>query len=410
MNTTYQDELEILAGKVEGDNDYDWSELVDKLDLNCHPDSLRKSFNVGRYSGYRVYKYFQEKFENEICANEEIERLQNLKREIEIERKKRQAINREYNATNRIVARNELFKELILEEIQHLKPIKVKTFAHKSVTTTKTAIVCVADAHYGEQFELRGLFNEVINKYDTEVFKIRMWNLLSQLEAEKNKIDFGKLLVWDIGDCISGILRMGSLQKLQTGVIQSAIEYAEFMSVWLCEAHNRLGIPIEYSLRGGNHDMLRLLTEKKVFEDENIAKVIYEYIKLRISNAKLQSTNVENKLQVTVAPYSDVVYHNLYGMNVLSYHGDSKNLKEDIEFFENYYNIDIDIIITGHLHRGSQETIGIGYNGDREIMRVPSIMGINDYAKKIRKLARAGCKFMVFSEDGKDYEKTFYLN
>jgi hypothetical protein len=409
MNRTYQDELDILVGKVEGDNNYEWAELVDRLDLNCHPDSLRKSFNVGRYSGYRVYKYFQDRFENEMCCDEEIERLENLKREIEIERKKKQAVNREYNATNRIVARNELFKELVLEEISHLKPIEVKTFAHKQ-STNRTAIVCVADAHYGEQFELNGLFGEMVNKYDTEIFKTRMWNLLAQLESEKRRANFDKLLVWDIGDCISGILRMGSLQKLQTGVIQSAIEYAEFMSIWLCEAYNRLNVPIEYSLRGGNHDMLRLLTEKKVFEDENIAKVIYEYINLRIKNAKLQCSNIDDKLQIEVAPYSDIIYHNIYGMNVLSYHGDSKSLKEDIEFFENYYNINIDIVITGHLHRNSQETIGIGYNGDREIMRVPSIMGVNDYAKRIRKSSRAGCKFMVFSEDGKDYEKIFYLN
>lgn len=409
MTRTYRDELDILVDKVEGNNDYEWTELVDELELNCHPDSLRKSFNVGRYSGYRVYKYFQDKLENEVYADEEIERLESLKREIEIERKKRQAVNREYNATNRIVARNELFKDLMLEEIQHLKPIKIKIFAHKSATN-RTAVVCVADAHYGERFELNGLFGEVINKYDTETFKTRMWNLLAQLEAEKERCNFDKLLVWDIGDCISGILRMGSLQKLQTGVIQSAIEYAEFMSVWLCEVYNRLGVPVEYSLRGGNHDMLRLLTEKKVFEDENIAKVIYEFIKLRIENAKLLYTNVDNKFPIEIAPYSDVVYHNLYGMNILSYHGDSKNLKEDIEFFENYYQIDIDIIITGHLHRGSQETIGVGFNGDREVIRVPSIVGVNDYAKRIRKLARAGCKFMVFNEDGKDYEKTFYLN
>lgn len=406
---TYQDELDILVAKVEGDNNCDWAELVDELDLNCHPDSLRKSFNVGRYSGYRVYKYFQDKLENEVYADEEIERLESLKREIEIERKKRQVVNREYNATNRIVARNELFKDLMLEEIQHLKPIKIKTFAHKSATN-RTAVVCVADAHYGERFELNGLFGEVINKYDTETFKTRMWSLLAQLEAEKERCNFDKLLVWDIGDCISGILRMGSLQKLQTGVIQSAIEYAEFMSVWLCEVYNRLGVSVEYSLRGGNHDMLRFLTEKKAFEDENIAKVIYEFIKLRIENAKLSYTNVDDKFPIEIAPYSDVVYHNLYGMNILSYHGDSKNLKEDIEFFENYYQIDIDIIITGHLHRGLQETIGVGFNGDREVIRVPSIVGVNDYAKRIRKLARAGCKFMVFSEDGKDYEKTFYLN
>ena len=57
MTRTYRDELDILVDKVEGNNDYEWTELVDELELNCHPDSLRKSFNVGRYSGYRVYKY-----------------------------------------------------------------------------------------------------------------------------------------------------------------------------------------------------------------------------------------------------------------------------------------------------------------------------------------------------------------
>lgn len=403
---SYQEELEMLTSKVEDENGPTWEEIAEEL--NCNSETLRKSFNGGKYSGYKVHKYYQNKLENEFYTAEELERLENLKREIEIERKKRQAVNREYNATNRIVARNELFKDLMLEEIQYLRPIEIKTFSAKK-STNKTAVLCVSDAHYGEQFELYGLFGGIVNKYDTEVFKTRMWHLLAQLEYEKN-VGFDKLLVWDIGDCISGILRVSSLQKLQTGIIQSAIEYAEFMSVWLCEAHNRLQVPIEYSLRGGNHDMLRLLTEKKVFEDENIAKVVYEYINLRIQNAKLRHTDVDNKLQVEVAPYSDIIYHNLYGMNIVSYHGDSKNLKEDIEFFENYYNIDIDIIVTGHLHRNSQETIGIGFHGDREVMRVPSIMGVNDYAKKMRKASKAGCKFMVFSEYGKDYEKIFYLN
>ena len=69
MARTYRDELDILVDKVEGNNDYEWTELVDELELNCHPDSLRKSFNVGRYSGYRVYKYFQEKLEDEYFAD-----------------------------------------------------------------------------------------------------------------------------------------------------------------------------------------------------------------------------------------------------------------------------------------------------------------------------------------------------
>lgn len=408
----YQDELDLLVAKVEGENDKDWQELVDELGINCHPDSLRKSFNVGKYCGYQVYQYFKNQF-NENMSEKELERLENLKYELSVERKKQQTVNREINKIARIEARNELFQEMMLEEVKHLSPVEVKTFKHNK-SDKSTGVLCISDAHYGENFKLCGLFGEVVNQYSPDEFKNRMWNLLAQLEQAS--LNCEKLLIMDIGDCISGILRMGSLQKLETGVIQSALEYAEFMSVWLVEVWNRLHIPIEYSLRGGNHDMLRLLTEKKVFEEENIAKVIHQFIKLRVENIKLAnaiSLNVEpSQVEhiIEVADYSDTIYHNLYGMNILSYHGDSKNLKEDIEFFENFYNIDIDIIITGHLHRNSQETIGIGYNGDREIMRVPSIMGGNVYSKRIRKHSRAGCKFMVFNEDGKDYEKTFFLN
>ena len=410
--TNYQDELDLLVAKVEGENDKDWQELVDELGLSCHPDSLRKAFNVGKFSGYQVYKYFQNQL-SENLTNKEFERLENLKYELSVERKKQQTINREINKVARIEARNELFQELLLDEIKYLKPIEIKTITHAK-STKSTGVLCISDAHYGENFTLYGLHNDIVNQYNPEVFKNRMWDLLAQLEAQQ--LDCEKLLIMDIGDCISGILRMGSLQKLETGVIQSALEYAEFMATWLIEVWNRLRIPIEYSLRGGNHDMLRLLTEKKVFEDENIAKVIHQFIKLRIDNIKLSNSislgiDVDDiKDIITVVDYSDVIYHNIYGMNILSYHGDSKNLKEDIEFFENFYDIDIDIILTGHLHRSSQETIGVGYNGDREIMRVPSIMGGNVYSKKIRKHSRAGCKFMLFNEDGKDYEKTFFLN
>lgn len=408
----YQNELDLLAAKVEGENDKDWDELVDELGLNCHPDSLRKSFNVGKYCGYQVYQYFKNQTTKDL-SEKEIARLENLKYELSVERKKQQTVNREINKIARIEARNELFQELMLEEIKYLKPIEIKTFAHTK-STKSTGVLCISDAHYGENFKLYGLYGEVVNQYNPDEFKTRMWNLLAQLEAQNLTCE--KLLIMDIGDCISGILRMGSLQKLETGVIQSALEYAEFMSVWLVEAWNRLHIPIEYSLRGGNHDMLRLLTEKKVFEDENIAKVIHQFIKLRVENIKLSNTITsglefdEVKDIITVADYSDIIYHNIYGMNILSYHGDTRNLRTDIEFFENFYNIDIDIIVTGHLHCNSQETIGVGYNGDREVMRVPSIMGGNVYSKKIRKHARAGCKFMVFTEDGKDYEKTFFLN
>jgi hypothetical protein len=272
-------------------------------------------------------------------------------------------------------------------------------------------VLLISDAHYGKEFSLYGFGNEVVNSYSPQEYKNRMWNLLAKLENDFTRFDYDKLLIIDMGDCIDGILRMGSLQKLESGVIQSTLEYAEFMSQWLCQVYNRLHIPIEYSLCGGNHDMVRLLTEKKIFDDENVAKIISEFVQLRIDNEKMRKEiHKEPVIDITVNPYSETIYNNVFGMNILAYHGDTKNMETDIEFFENFYQIDIDIIVGGHLHRNSQETIGYGYMGDREIIRVPSIMGTDDFAKKIRKLSRAGARFMLFNADGKDLDKTYFLS
>ena len=407
---SYDDELDLLIAKVEGESNDEWAELVDELGQSCHPDTLRKSFAVGRYSGYKVAKYYRDKIDGGLYSGDELDRIQEKKYELLKERKKIQAINNEYNANARIEAKNELFDELIIDTIKNLKPIEVKDYKFNN-PTTNTAVCFIGDAHYGKEFKLDGLFGEVINEYNPIIFKKRMWYLLSQLEADKNRFNYDKLLICDVGDCIDGILRMGSLQKLKTGVLDSVIEYAEFMSQWICEVYNRLNVKVEYSLRGGNHDMLRLLTEKKIFEDENLGKVIHKFIDNRIEIIKLRK-EVEHKTipQIEVTPYNNIIYHNLYGMNILSYHGDTKNLKSDIEFFENFYQIDIDIIVGGHLHSNQQETIGYGYMGDREIIRVPSIMGTDDYALGIRKCSRAGAKFMLFNKNGKDLEKTYFLN
>ena len=96
MPKSYEDELQLLIDKVEGADDKSWEEMVSELGLSVHPDSLRKSFNGGRYSGYAVAKYYNEKFENEYCTSDEIDRLETLKTEIIKEKIKLSDTRREY--------------------------------------------------------------------------------------------------------------------------------------------------------------------------------------------------------------------------------------------------------------------------------------------------------------------------
>lgn len=386
-----------------------YQELADGLllDENVYSDdNIRKFY----YIYEKMIKYLGNIETSD--ADEQIRAYEKIKEDIIKERKKLQTVNLEYNATKTIEARMELLHEFIGDSIARLKPIKIVPTTHKSEPESTVGLLIVSDAHYGKTFEIKGLFGETVNEYSPEIFKARMWKLLSDLENDTAIMNLDKLIVCDCGDAVEGVLRStGTLQKLKVGVTDSAMEYGEFMAVWLAEVYNRLGIPVEYSLTGGNHDLLRLLSSKKDFDEENIAKIILKEISLRIKISSLEAElKYGIKPEILINEYTDVSYQNVFGINILAYHGESKDLKDDIEFFENFYNIDVDILITGHLHRSSQETIGIGYMGDREIIRVPSLIGMDDFSKKIRKLSRAGSRFMTFTENGKQWEKTFFLN
>lgn len=409
----YEKELDYLINLVESDDKKDWEQALIDLDINMHPDSLRKSFNVGRYCGYNVAKYYQNKIESDILSDEEVLKLEGLKFQLLKERKKLQAFNNEYHKNAREEGRFELFLEKIEDAVNNLEPIKIKSFKESRKKLNRTGVLFISDAHYGREVEMKGLDGEILNKYNPKEFENRMWHLLNQLENDLKVIHIDNLDIIDTGDNIEGILRVGeSLKNLKSGVVDSTIQYAEFMANWIIECYNRLGIKIRYSLTGGNHDVLRILESKANFEEETVGKFVYNHINLRVENAKLQY-KLDNNLkeaEIEIEPYNDVIFHSYYGQNLLAYHGDTKNMKNDIDFFENFYNVSIDILVGGHLHRSEQETVGVGYFGDREIIRVPSICGIDTYSKKIRGNARAGAKYMVFTENGKDWEKTYFLN
>jgi len=362
-------------------------------------DSIYAEDNV-RKMYYCLKEILPKLLEDKISQEELVKQMQNIKFELSKERKKVQVFNNEYNALARNEARTELFQELCIEAINKLEPLEIKCHKiHKPAE--KTGLLTIADAHLGSTFTLKGLFDEVVNEYSPEIYKIRMEYLLSQMNNEQFAYD--KLVVFDLGDAIEGILRIGSLNKLSTGVIDACLQYASYMATWLNEVANTLQIPVEYHLVGGNHDILRLLTEKPIFDEENAAKVIHEFITLRLQGE-------QKNPNVTIQPYAEVIYKNLYGLNIFAYHGSKTPLKDDIEFFENFYRVEIDIMMVAHMHHKEEFAIGIGNMGDREVMRVPSIIGTDSFSKKCRKSSRAGAKFILFTEDGKELEKVYYLN
>jgi hypothetical protein len=379
-------------------------------------DSLLGSKNVYSSDNLRKAFYILDKIcdimdEPTDSSDDILKELEQRRFEIQKERKKLQVINSVYQENARLEGRYELYLEQILDAIKNLKPIVVPELVKNENNGAGIGCLFISDAHYGRTTEIFDLEKNIINKYSPEEFESRMWRLLDQLEEDKKFSMYSSLRILDCGDSVEGILRSGSsLLNLKYGSIDSGIKYANFISTWICACSARLGVSVDYSLVGGNHDLIRILDSKPQFEEENIAKFIVRFIEEKVKCERLQHKLDGKKFEVTVRPYSAVCYEDFYGTKVMSYHGESKSIKNDITFFENMYNVSIDILFGGHLHHGYEEDVGIGSSGNKEVIRLPSICGIDDFAVKIRNISRAGAKFVNFTSRGKDFEKTYWLS
>lgn len=130
-----------------------------------------------------------------------------------------------------------------------------------------------------------------------------------------------------------------------------------------------------------------MLGQKKgTFEDDNMGKVIYEFVKLRLANNPNVDIN-ENE--------TGYIFENIQGFNVLGYHGESKALETTMKDFEKIYGDRIDILVAGHLHHSYSEAVA----SCSDVMRTPSIIGIDDYSMKLHKTSNPGATMFLIQRD-----------
>ena len=326
--------------------------------------------------------------------------MQDMLEQLKAERIKIQTANLEYNAIQRAEARNDLFNEQIIKAIERLEPIK-GTRPKLDVELCdkhRTALLAISDLHAGSTFTVKGIYNEIVNEYSYDIMCARLWSIIDKIEADD--IVFDDLTVAICGDLVEGILRESSLTKLREPVTDTVIRLAEFLSEWIYQLSIRLEKKVNVVIIGGNHDTVRSLTSRPMFEGENLTKIVVEFIKLRLQDLDW----------ITVDDYQDVAIKNIQGVNVMFQHGEDKDLRTTMDYFSNLYNIDVDEIVAGHLHRTESKTVGITELGDRQLTRVGSIVGTDSYAKQIRASARPSCYMALYEEDnGKTWSRNYYL-
>lgn len=369
------------SAKRDGLLDATWVEIADFMNATFRQDETE----------YRSESAYRKKFKNFIDAKDMLvkqnaiesgafDELSAKLRELEKAKIKLQTEKLEYNRWLREEARDELICEKICSTIRECNylispnPITVDK-------SSRSAILCFGDEHYGTEFTIYGLHGEIINAYSPEIFEQRMWALFHKVLEIINKEDLTTLYVFALGDFTDGVLRCSQLMKLRYGVIEGTVRYANFIFNWLNELSKY--VKIKYQMVYGNHSELRMLGQPKgTFKEENTGLFVREMINARLEN----NPNFEMIINPT-----GLIFDTIEGLNTLAIHGEVRNMENAIKDFSNTYSTDIKILIGGHMHHYKAETVGV----NREVINVPSIIGIDDFSMSLNKTSNPGATILI---------------
>lgn len=370
-----------------------WKEITPFINAELFGDDEAQYRDESAYR--KAVKYARDFYEAGVFGIEDeyLNKLQIEKREIQKVKTQIQTEKLEYSRWLREEARDELITEKICDAVSSLPPLDIPQYIYPTHSSRAYALV-FGDEHYGVEFELKGLFGDILNAYSPEIFEKRMWDLFNQTIEVVQRENVDILNVFSMGDFSDGILRVSQLMKLRYGVVDGTIKYADFISNWLNELTKY--VQVRYQSTNGNHTELRMLGQPKgTFTEDNMGKVVVEFIKTRLKDNP-NFTYIENP--------TGYIYEELVGCPVLGIHGEVKNMSNAIKELSSIYGIHIQYLLAGHLHHNKVEEVGV----NQEVINIGSIIGVDDYSLSLRKTSNASAKLLVFEQDkGKICEYIF---
>lgn len=324
-----------------------------------HRDSIRKSWNVGKYCGYSVYKYMQEKMEKGFSSDEEYQRLEKLRDKEYKERVKLQDANREKRKYLRDFSRVESLMEYIDKKLDEREPITVKPCSY-SIPNGNEACVLVSDIHFGATVE------SVFNYYDTDIANDRLNELADKTIALCKKDSVSHLNIEILGDAISGIIHGSTIAEGQEDVIDQILNVCDALERFIKKLAENIESISVFSVYG-NHGRVHA-NKSDGSNKENFERMIAPILRKDFRNSNIS---------ITDGGYEDFVLYQLRdGRNIVLSHGTKDNKVSANRIFTKLLGIDIFECHIAHYHDFADGN-GTTVNG--------SVMGDDAYATSIRK-------------------------
>lgn len=399
--------IKFKKNREEFSNDTTWESLNEKLGNHyANGESFRCAVKDFQRSLRSDLLSEEEEHEDALprvsTDTEKIFEIESKKLELQKEKVKLSSIRLDLNKAVRETART----ELLLEEIQ--RAIEKASENHSAFQFQRLQkqkddteyVLAFADAHFGKEFET------FFNSYNIETAYKRfneLYNEVHNLVLEKH---INTLHVINLGDMIEGLtLRVSQIQSVQIGLVDQTIGFMEFFAQWLEKLSEVVNIKY-YQVKSSNHSQIRPFGAKpNEFVKEDMERIVLSYLKGVIKkNPRIEI--VENDARLPFPTF------NLFGFEIISLHGHEhknyNNLLKDIAWkYRKFY----DYGFVGHIHVNETIASGEGSRNNCELIRVPSMMGTDEYADSLLVGNKAGATLVEFnSRQGKRSITDIILN
>lgn len=373
----YEQLLNDIDAKLNGENDYDWSELHDKYSVKCNPDTIRKGSSTifgGKFrSDYEKYKAAKNK---SVGGNDE---LDEKIREMRKEKIKLSDARVEYNRLIRQEARKESYADMVKRIIcEDIKPMNVTV--HYNLFNSSTDLLChLTDIHTGIEI------HNWKNNFDENELKRRIDKFTSDI-LDIRGIHQSENCYLVIGEILSGLIHNNLRLQNNMDLMEQFKYVSELISAMLTRMANHFNHIYVY-ITPGNHSRISAKKEDSL-DGENMDMLLPFYLKARLQNIDNVSI-CDNTIEPEIAMF------NIRGNNVFASHGHKDSPSSVVQNFTMMFGIKPDIVLLGHRHLNGLTTVY-----DTKVIESGCVSGVDAYAVSIRKVNKPEQTVSVIGDDG----------
>ena len=324
--------------------DMDWSEIIDKYNLEIHFDTLRKATQT-IFGGAFVSEYFKSK---KASYNDDTY-LAEIRAEKQEIRKEKQKLFDERTALTKILreqGRMESMFDIVKRAIEEYKPVNFNYTPSVVPDSDNDLIIHLTDIHCGVNID------SPFNIFNMEVLEQRLKNYLDEIFDIQNTYKSQNAYVIIGGDLIQGLIHTNARIEAKENVVMQIMEVTDLISNFIFEL-SKVFQNVEVHTTAGNHSRSTANKEETV-RGENFDLLVPFACKKDLKNIE-NVKFVDNYLDCDIATFK------VRGHMVYATHGDkdtAKNIVYHMTKFARKVKLPLpDLCYLGHRHTNGLTTV-----------------------------------------------------